>query len=176
MEFITLNPIKFSVMNKTISSRSAFTALIAAFLLHNVEEAIFICRYPVENQFPFIQPASCSQFMVSVSILSAAGLAAFIIAMRSKKYPVYNFISTGLAAALLLNVLMPHLFLAIYTLHYTPGLVTAILLNLPLSLMVLIKNRPNYRSTIQFSRTILIFLILGYVLFAITMGLAKIFA
>jgi hypothetical protein len=158
-----------------LTSRSAFTALIAAFLLHNIEEAITICRYPVENPFPFIQPASCSQFMVSVSILSAAGLAAFIIAMRTKKHPVYNFISTGLAAALLLNVLVPHLFVAIYTLHYTPGLATAILMNLPFSLMVLIKNRPNYKSTIQFSRTIFIFLILGYLLFAVTMGLAKIF-
>jgi FtsH-binding integral membrane protein len=94
--------------------------------------------------------------------------------MRTKKIPVYNFISTGLAAALLLNVLIPHLLVAIYTFHYTPGLFTAILMNLPLSLVVLIKNRPNYKSTIQFSRAIFIFLIFGYLLFAITMRLAKI--
>jgi len=162
-------------MAKIISSRSAFTALIAAFLLHNVEEAITICRYPVENPFPAIQPASCRQFLVAVSILSVAGLLVYIFAMRTKKIPVYYFISTGLAAVLLLNVLMPHVFVAIYTLHYTPGLVSAILLNLPFSLMVLIKNRSKHKSTIQFSRTIFIFLILGYLLFAITMGLAKIF-
>jgi hypothetical protein len=156
------------------TSRSAFTALIAAFLLHNVEEAITICRYPVENPFPAIQPASCSQFIVAVSILSAAGLAAFIIAVRTKKYPVYNFISTGLAAALLLNVFIPHLFVAIYTLHYTPGLATAILMNLPFSLLVLIKNRPHFKNTTQFFKTIIIFLILGYLLFAISIGLAKI--
>jgi hypothetical protein len=157
-----------------LTSRSAFTALIAAFLLHNAEETITICHYPIENPFPSMQPASCSQFIVAVSILSVAGLAAFIIAMRTKKYPVYNFISTGLAASLLFNVLMPHLFVAIYTLHYTMGLATAILMNLPLSLMVLSKNRPHYKSTTLFFKTIFIFLILGYLLFAITIGLAKI--
>jgi len=60
--------------------------------------------------------------------------------------------------------------------HYTPGLVTAILMNLPLSLIVLSKNRPHYKSTTQFFKPIFIFLILGYLIFAITMGLAKIFA
>jgi len=159
-----------------LTSRSAFTALVAAFLLHNVEEALTICRCTVENPFPAIQLVSCSQFLFAISILSIAGLAAFIIAMQSKKISVYNFISTGLAAALLLNVFIPHIFVAIFTLHYTPGLVTAILLNLPFSLIVLTKNWPYYKNKSQFFKTIFIFLILGYLLFAITMGLAKIIA
>ena len=158
-------------MAKIISSRSAFTALIAAFLLHNVEEAITICRYPVENPFPAIQPASCRQFLVAVSILSVAGLVVYIFAMRTKKIPVYHFISTGLAAVLLLNVLMPHVFVAIYTLHYTPGLVSAVLLNLPLSLIVLIKNHKLYHTKLQFVKNIFIGFLIGYLLFAAIMRL-----
>lgn len=161
-------------MLSEITSRSVFTALIAAFFIHNIEEAITICRFQVENPFPFIQPASCNQFVVAVSIVSAAGLSAFIMSVQTKNINVYNFISTGLAAALFFNVLIPHLLVAIYTLHYTPGLVSALLLNLPLSLLVMIKNRPYYTSRNKFLKHISVFLIIGYILFAISMGMAKI--
>jgi len=160
-------------ITSVLSSHIAFTALVVSFLIHNLEEAITIRRYPVVNPFPAIQPASCSQFLVSVSILSAVGLIAFGISMQTEKQSVYNFISTGLAATLLLNVFLPHLIVAIYTFYYTPGLVSAILLNLPLSLLVLAKNRPLYTSKKQFFRHILIFLFIGYLLFASSMVLAK---
>ncbi len=156
-----------------LSLQAAFTALVVAFMIHNLEEAITICRFPVENPFPFIKPASCSQFIVSVSIISAAGLIALVIALRTERQSVYNFISTGLAAVLLLNVFVPHFTVAIYTFHYTPGLVSAMFINLPLSLLVLTKNRPLYTIRKQFLRHIFIFLIIGYVFFALSMGLAK---
>jgi hypothetical protein len=124
-------------MNLNFLSRNAFTALIAAFILHNIEEAIFICRYPVKSPFSYIQPASCRQFLLAVSILTIAGIIAYVFAMQTKKAGIYLFISTALAASFLLNVFVPHVLVAIYTMHYTPGLLSAVLFNLPLSLIVL---------------------------------------
>ena len=160
-------------ITSALSSRVSFIALTIAFLVHNLEEAITICRYPVENPFPIIQPASCSQFLIAVSLLSAVVLIAFGIAIQTKIEHIYNFISTGLAAAILLNVFLPHFLVANYTFHYTPGLVSAIALNLPLSLLVLIKNRSRYSSNMQFYRQIAYFLVIGYLVFAISMGIAK---
>ena len=157
-----------------LTSRKAFTALIAAFLLHNAEEAITICRYPVEIPFPFIQPANCNQFIWAVSILSVVILLVFIFSMFTENILQYNFISTGIAAVLLFNLLLPHLLIGLYTFHYTPGLVSAVMLNLPLSVLVLSKNRPNYTSNKKFLRHIFIFLIVGYLLFVIIMGLVNI--
>ncbi len=162
-------------MTISIPTRAAFTALITAFILHNIEEAVTICSYQVKNPFQTFQPASCKQFLVAVSLLSVAGLSAYIFAMKTRNQAIYYFISTGMAATLLLNVFLPHVLVAVYTFQYTPGIVSALILNLPLSILVLTKNRCQYESKSQFYRQILIFLFFCYLLFVISMGLAKFF-
>jgi hypothetical protein len=52
-------------------------------------------------------------------------------------------------------------------------LVSAVLLNLPLSLLVLTKNRHKYTSNKKFLRHIFIFLVAGYLLFVMVIGLVK---
>lgn len=147
--------------------------MVAAFLGHNTEEAVSICRYPVETPFAAFKPAGCEQFIVAVSILSVAVLVAAGIALKTSKQSVYNFISTGIAASLLLNALVPHVLIAIYTLHYTPGLVSAIALILPLSLLLLVKNKPRFRSNQQFYRNIAYFMIIAYLIFALSLMVAR---
>lgn len=158
-----------------LTARMAFTALIVAFIFHNLEEAISICKYPVQSPVSIIEPATCRQFIVAVSIITAVVLFAFGYAIRTKKPAVYLLISTAIASGLVLNVLIPHLFVALYTLNYTPGLITAVALNLPLGLLTLIKNRSNYKSRKQFYQHIGIGLAIGYLLFAIVMSLVLYF-
>jgi hypothetical protein len=155
------------------SSRVAFTLLIAAFVLHNSEEAYTICRYHVIDPFPAFQQLDCRQFLVAVFLLSAVAIVAYIIAMRSAKPWIFYFFSTGFASALLLNVLIPHLLVAIYTISYTPGLISAVLLNLPLSIWLLIKNRVHYSNRMQFIKHIFFFLTFGYLVFAFILGSVK---
>lgn len=154
-----------------LTSRTSFIALIAAFLLHNIEEALAICRYPVENPFLIIQPANCQHFIGAVLIMSLIVVTLFIAAMWTKQPKVYLFISTAIAAGLVLNVLIPHIIIAIYGLDYTPGLVTAVLLNLPLGLLTLSKNKPKCTGKKQFHRFIGLGLVAGYLIFAIVMAL-----
>jgi len=158
-------------MNLNFTSRKAFTALIAAFILHNIEESISICRYPVESPFSFIQPASCTQFLWAVSILSMAGIVVYGIAMKTKKAGLFLFISTAMAATLLFNVFVPHVAIAISTFHYTPGLLSAIMLNLPVSLIVLAKNRKSCNANVLFIKQFTAGLIIAYLIFAIVMRL-----
>jgi len=160
-------------MTLRLTSRSIFSALIVAFIFHNIEEAIFICRFPVQSPVSFIEPASCRQFLWAVSIMTLLVIALFIAAMRTKKPVVYLLISTAVASGLVLNALIPHVFIAIYSLNYTPGLVTAVLLNLPLGLLTLLKNRSNCADRKQFYRFIGIGLVVGYLIFAIVMSLVK---
>jgi hypothetical protein len=160
-------------MTLRLTARTAFAALIVSFLFHNIEEAISICTYPVQSPLSFIKPASCNQFLCAVSIMSFIVIVLFLTAMLTKQPKVYLIISTAIAAGLVLNVLIPHTIIAIYRLDYTPGLVTAILLNLPLGLFTLLKNRPNFTSKIQFYRFIGIGLVVGYLIFALVMVLVK---
>jgi hypothetical protein len=156
-----------------VASRTAFTALIAVFILHNLEEAIFICSYPVQSPVSFIKPASCKQFLWAVSIITFIVLIFFSTALRTKKPTVYLFISTAIASGLVLNVIIPHMVVAVCTLNYTPGLITAVSLILPIGLLSLNKNRLNFTGRKQFYRFMGIGLLAGYMIFAVVMGLVQ---
>lgn len=159
----------------TYNSRTAFTLLVTAFIIHNIEETVFICRYPVQSPVSFIQPANCSQFLWAVSIISLSVIIAYAVAIRSKDQAIYLFISTAVSAGLFINALIPHAFLAAYTLNYTPGLISAVLLNLPLSIIVLKKNRNTVANSRRFLKYVLLGILIGYLIFAVTMGLVLYF-
>ena len=156
-----------------LTSRFVFTSLIISFILHNLEEAISICSYPVQSPISFIKPASCNQFLWAVSIITLLVVILFIAAMRTKKPVVYLLISTAIASALVLNVIVPHFLVAIYTFNYTPGLITAVSLNLPFGLLTLVKNKPNCSDRKQFYRFVGIGLVVGYLIFAIVVALVS---
>lgn len=158
-------------MSLKYTPQSIFTILIIAFIFHNIEEAVSICSYPVQSPVSFIKPSTCSQFIVAVTIISAVILLAFAIAIRTKKPATYLLISTAIASGLVLNVLIPHLFVAFYTFNYTPGLITAVALNLPLGLLTLHKNRSTCTYRKQFYQHVGIGLVVGYLFFALVMSL-----
>lgn len=151
----------------TLSSRKRFTVLLLAFLFHNAEETYSICHYAPVNPFPAIQTLSCLQFLVAVSVISAAGVILFSLAVLSSKQQKYLLISTGLSAALLLNAIVPHIVTGLLTLKYTPGLFTAVFLILPLSLILLKTNRQLYESRARFGKHIILFLVPAYLFFAL---------
>ncbi len=157
-----------------ITSRKAFTLLTGVFILHNLEEAITMNLQKIGSPVSFIQPPTYNQFLFAVSALTIAGIIAYVAAMRTKNIKTYLFISTAVAVALLFNAFIPHVVVALYTMKYTPGLVTAILLNLPLSLLLISKNKPFFESRKQMLFYIAVGLAAGYALFALTLLLAGI--
>jgi hypothetical protein len=169
---MTLFPDKTSIA----SSRWLFTALLLAFLIHNSEETFTICRYPAGNPFIKIQILNCEQFLAAVSVISAAAIVLYLAAMRSSvSLRKYFFISTGLSAALLLNAIIPHLFVALLTWHYTPGLISIVLLILPLSILVLNTNRQHYNKRHELTRDAIYFIIPAYLFFALVTRLTVFF-
>jgi hypothetical protein len=164
---------KNDAFTSRLSSHKIFTALVMSFLLHNVEESYAICKYPINNPFSFFQPLSCREFLFTVSILSIIGIVFYLLAEATKSPSLFLFISTALSAVLLFNVLVPHLVIAVYTLKYTPGLITALTLNLPLCIILLIKNKPFYKSRKKMLIQISIGLGAGYAIFLITMFLTR---
>jgi hypothetical protein len=162
-------------MKINYSIRALFSILIGASLIHNAEEALTICNQVIKSPVSFLEPLGCNQFLWAVTILSILEVVFFVYAITTKKPAVFLFISTAISTALLFNVIIPHLFLAIYTIHYTPGLITAILLILPLSIAVLSKNRSEINNKLMFRKYTLIGLGIGYLLFAFIMILVKVF-
>lgn len=161
--------------NTGFTSRKAFTVLTAGFILHNVEEALTMPGQQNISKVTFAQLPTYNQFLFSVIVLTIIALFAYITAMRTQNGKTYLFISTAIAAALLFNVFVPHLAAAALTLKYTPGLITALLLNLPFSILLLKLNKPLFADRKQMIIYILGGFGTGYLVFAVTMGFARLF-
>ncbi|MHB0972379.1 MAG: HXXEE domain-containing protein [Thermoanaerobaculia bacterium] len=119
-----------------MSYRAAQWCLFFAFLAHNVEEAATAGAYlprirSVASEIlgvavvaVRVTPTSFGWALVAVS---AAGL---VTALLGRRWP---YLSIVLAAVMLVNVVMPHVPAAVALGGYSPGLVTAVLVNLPYS-------------------------------------------
>lgn len=157
-------------------TRRLFTALVLAFFIHNAEETYTICWYPTENPFIKIQTLNCEQFLVAVTVISLATFVLYLAAVQiSVNQRKYLFISTGLSAALLLNSIIPHLLVAILTWHYTPGIISTVLLILPLSILLLSRNREQYNNRREMIVHAILFIIPAYLFFGLVARLTMLF-
>jgi hypothetical protein len=108
----------------------------AAITLHNLEEALWLPGWS-QSAGRWHHPVGKREFHFAVGVLTvlayiAAGLAAF-----GGKGSVGAYFITGYALAMLMNVLFPHLLATLIMRHYAPGTATALLLNLPVTFLLL---------------------------------------
>jgi len=107
------------------------------FTLHNIEEAIWL---PEWSKFAkkFHEPVESSQFIFAVIIVTIAGyiLTALDILFG---FPgnFFNYLYLGFIGMMCINTIFPHLLSTIVLKKYTPGLITALALNLPFSLILI---------------------------------------
>lgn len=110
-----------------------------AFMLHNFEEVLGMEKW-TKSIPPYIhKPVTTLQFLIAITLFSALG---FAVVFSENIYPsqiTYSLVIAGFAGMLFLNVFIPHLFATIYLKKYAPGLFSALILNLPLTALILLK-------------------------------------
>ena len=108
-----------------------------AFALHNLEEALTIAKWSISNPNFYKVPVLTVQFSIAVGIFTIVG---FLITFSKKMYfaeKYYFYVIIGFTGMIMMNVFIPHLLGAIYLKKYTPGLITGLLINLPLTIHIL---------------------------------------
>ncbi len=129
-------------------SRRMPILLLISFLVHNGEEAL---TYPIYRQQSqalvrehfaagFVGP-SASSFHGTLILVSLAAICAMIFASLHRQDAMARSLLRALAWVMLLNVLAPHAPAAFLMGGYSPGLITALILNLPISAYVLLCTR-----------------------------------
>ena len=115
-----------------------------AITIHNAEEAIWLPVFWQRRQWQV--PVSANQFWVATLALDVlAFLITYLAVKHGKRSTAANFYS-GFVFVVLLNVVW-HLGVAIWYRTYAPGVVTAVALNLPLTIYLLRRAvRENYIS------------------------------
>lgn len=120
--------------------------LLAAVFLHNLEEALGYAATRAEAQafvrraWPHFHAPSPEAFQMALLLLTLGAGAVLIWAANTARDRA-GWLAVKITAAILLaNVFVPHLPAAIALGGYAPGVVTAVAINLPLSLWVLMRR------------------------------------
>lgn len=126
--------------------RTLSWTLFAAFCLHNAEEAltmqasrgrlVALLAKLSHVAGPRALPAS-DDFYVALIAVTVLGAAITWMVTRGESKAWQSYLLAAFAATILLNVFIPHVPASLLALGYTPGVASALLINLPLCTLLL---------------------------------------
>lgn len=138
-------------LDRLRTRRRASLLLFLAVLVHNAEEGV---SYPFSRPeamqlarltWPAVQFPTVIEFQMALVLLTAAVGAVLAWAANTRREPQGWLALKLLASVFLANVIVPHVPAAILLGGYAPGVITAVAINLPLSLWIL-NHRPEPSS------------------------------
>lgn len=142
---------------------------------HNLEEAIWLPNISdISAKWHLEVGAVEFRFAVVLITLLIYGIIFYFVTRQSKRA---DFLLGGTLITILVNVFIPHLIGSIITLHYLPGLMTGLLLNIPATLYLLwrgIKERYFDLKSLMISG--FVFLPLGVLVIQLSLFLGRVFA
>jgi hypothetical protein len=110
-----------------------------AVTLHNAEEAIWMPRWSASHAAQLlVNPPGASEIIAALVVLTAAAFAVTYQSARRGPESIWAYLTFGYIVAMLANVFVPHVPAAIVFHGYAPGVVTAVLINLPVMSILLI--------------------------------------
>jgi hypothetical protein len=130
---------------RRISRTEVLRALPVVFLVHNLEEAIWmrgflpldLARLPALLQ-AYMPEVTYPQFLLVLLVVTGLPFLILVAANVRRRISAGVYALLAVAAVLLLNV-ASHVGAALYFGGYTPGLVTALCVNLPVALYTLFR-------------------------------------
>ena len=129
-----------------MSFRSVEWLFPLAIAIHNAEEAIWLPSWS-KKAGRWHAPVAPGVFCFAVVILTALAFVLTGLSFVSGRETVWTYLVFGYMAAMLANVLIPHIAASIATRSYMPGLATGVALNLPVfSLLIVLAFRQGYVS------------------------------
>lgn len=138
-------PINFEYLNsldvpKVIKDKMDFPLLSELFALaitiHNLEEALWLPKWS-QRAGRWHHPVGVREFRFAVGVLTGLAYLAAYLSVVGGKETVGAYFVAGYALAMLMNVLFPHLLSTVIMRRYAPGTATALLLNLPITVLLL---------------------------------------
>jgi len=107
-----------------------------AITIHNLEEAIWLPGWS-QNAGRWHRRVDAGEFRFAVSVLTVLAYMAAALTAVSGKDSAGAYLIAGYALAMLLNVVFPHVVATVVLRRYAPGTATALLLNLPVTALLL---------------------------------------
>ncbi|PZD94939.1 HXXEE domain-containing protein [Paenibacillus sambharensis] len=107
-----------------------------AITLHNMEEAIWLPKWS-QHSSRFQKPVTAGEFHFAVLVITVlAYLSAFSYVYLSES-DFTKWIFVGFLGSMIINAVFPHLIATVVMKRYAPGLLTGLLLNIPINSLIL---------------------------------------
>jgi hypothetical protein len=108
------------------------------FSLHNLEEGLWLPEWS-KNAGKYHKAVEKNEFLFALIVITVLGyLLTFLNCLLGREIPVYAYIYSGFIGMMILNSVFPHLVATIALRKYSPGLLTGMLLNIPIGIVILI--------------------------------------
>ena len=113
---------------------------LLSFTLHNIEEGIWLPRWS-KHAGKYHAQVSNREFHFALVVITTFGYSiTFISLLFGQFYNAVNYIYLGFILMMCLNSIFQHLLATIFLRRYAPGTLTGLLLNLPIGVVIIIKN------------------------------------
>src|ERR1022692_3728565 len=112
--------------------------------VHNIEEAIWMPGFMAAHGTELPWSVDSGQFRFALVVLTVAAWMITFLGWRTGPQSIWTYLEFGYIVTMLVNVFVPHIPAAVVFRGYAPGVVTAVLLNLPVMALlsrVAIKDR-----------------------------------
>jgi hypothetical protein len=115
-----------------MEDKSIYILFVLAITIHNIEEALWL---PAWSKYAkrFIKQIDAQEFrfaLLMVTILALLVTSAFIAFPQNE---ITRYIYFGFLGTIMVNVIIPHLVATVVLKRYCPGLISGLLLNLPIN-------------------------------------------
>jgi len=107
-----------------------------AITVHNLEEALWLPRWS-QSAGRWHHPVGALEFRLAVGVLTVLAYVAACLSVIGGKGSAGTYLIAGYALAMLMNAFFPHLLATLIMRRYAPGTATALLLNLPVTFLLL---------------------------------------
>ncbi|MEC1180201.1 HXXEE domain-containing protein [Metasolibacillus meyeri] len=134
-----------------------------AITLHNAEEAIWLPKW-AQQASKFQKPVASHEFRFAVIVIT---LFAYLAAFSFGYFPHSNlakWIFIGFLGSMIFNAIFPHLIATILMKQYAPGLLTGVLLNIPINSFIIYQLLS--KGLIAWNELIISTFVIGIVLLA----------
>ncbi|WP_226002685.1 HXXEE domain-containing protein [Paenibacillus sp. BJ-4] len=129
--------------------------------LHNLEEALWLPAWS-QNASKFQKPVEKNEFYFAIIIITSLAYLSTFFYLFSPDSSLAKYILTGFLGSMIVNALFPHLLASIILKRYAPGVLTGVLLNIPINSLILYQFFQSHELT--FKMLLLSTLVVGIVL------------
>lgn len=109
-----------------------------AITLHNLEEALWLPKWS-QLDSSFQKTVTPNEFHFAVLIITALAYLVAFLYLNFLESNIFKWAYVGFMGSMIFNAIFPHLIATLLTKTYTPGLTTALLLNIPINTVILFK-------------------------------------